>query len=148
MAYQRIKKLWPNGMPNHLTGGLLNHYREANRHSTEAAYREVDREVYRKVNQQSLPSRPRFTETPALLQSASARSLSSGEKDQGEKITGKDHRKRSREKIWENEYIRKHLQVNANCRWLPICLMPHEDYRYCMKHAEALYEGSEEHKRT
>jgi len=82
MAYRRIKKLWPNGipneMPNHLTGGLPNYYREANRYSTEAAYR---------VDRQSLPSRPRFTETPALLESASARRLSSGEKDQGEKIT-------------------------------------------------------------
>jgi len=111
MAYRRIKKLWPNGIPNgipsHLTGGLPNDYPESNRYSTEAAYRdgrrEVDEEVYHEVDRQSLPSRPRFTETPALLQSASARRLSSGEKDQvrrsQEKITGKDHGKRSQEKI-------------------------------------------------
>jgi hypothetical protein len=88
----------PNGIPNHLTGGLPNDYQEANGYSTEAAYRdthrEVDREVYHEVDRQSLPCRPRFTETPALLESAFARRLSSGEKDQGEKITGNDHRTR------------------------------------------------------
>jgi len=47
-----------------------------------------------------------------------------------------------------NYITEKHLQVNANCQWLPIFLIPHEDYRYCMKYAEALYQGSEEHKRT
>ena len=108
-------------MPNHLTGGLLNDYREANRHSTEAAYREVDREVYRKVNQQSLPSRPRFTETPALLQSASARSLSSGEKDQGEnsqeKIIGKDHGRRYG-KTNTSESIYKSMPIADDYRYV------------------------------
>jgi len=97
------RKHWPNGIPNgipnHLTGGLPNDYREANGYSTKSAYRdgrrEVDQEVYHEVDRQSLPSRARFTETPAQLESASARRLSLGEKDQGEKlqekITGKDH---------------------------------------------------------
>jgi len=44
MAYRRIKKLSPNGIPNwmpiHLTRGLPNDYREANGYSTEAAYRD------------------------------------------------------------------------------------------------------------
>jgi len=51
-------------------------------------------------------------------------------------------------KLIRNHITEKHLQVHANCQWLPIYLIPHDDYRYCMKHAEALYEGSEEHKRT
>jgi len=110
-----IKKLWPNGIPNgipnHLTGGLPNDYREANGYSTEAAYRdgrrEVDQEVYHKVDRQSLPSQPRFTETPALPESASARRLSLGEKDQGEKMTAKDHRKRSWEKREVNQDIHR-----------------------------------------
>jgi len=62
-------------------------------------HREVDREVYREVVPQSLPSRPRFSETPALLESASARRVSSGKKDQGEKITGKDHGRRYGKRI-------------------------------------------------
>jgi len=49
MAYRRIKKPWPNGipnvMPNHLARGLPNDYQEANRYSTEAAYRDGRREV-------------------------------------------------------------------------------------------------------
>jgi len=88
-----------NGIPNHLTGGLPNDYREVNGYSTEAAYqdgrREVDQEVYHEVDRQSLPSRPRFTETPALLESVSARRLSSGRRIRGrrwqQKIIGKDH---------------------------------------------------------
>jgi hypothetical protein len=45
-----------------------------------------------------------------------------------------------------NQITEKHL--HANCWWLPICLIPHEDYRYCIKYAEALYEGSEAHLNT
>jgi len=83
----------PTGMPNHLTGGLPNHYREANGYSAEVTYQyrrsEVDQDIYHKVDRQCLPTQPRFTEAPGLLESASAIRLSSGEKDQGEKITGK-----------------------------------------------------------
>jgi hypothetical protein len=146
------RKQWPNGIPNgipnHLTGGLPNDYREANGYSTEAAYRdgrrEVDQEVYHEVDRQSLPSRPRFTETPALLESASARRLSLGEKDQGEK----SQEKIMREARSQPRYPPRCPQSCAPRSSLPICLIPHEDYRYCMKHAEALYEGSEEHKHT
>jgi hypothetical protein len=95
--------------PNHLARGLPNHYQEANGYFTEAAYRdgcrEVDQEIYHEVERQSLPSRPRFTETPALLESASARGLSLGEKDQGEKMTAKDHRKR----LWEKRDVNQDI---------------------------------------
>jgi len=44
MAYRRIKKLSPNGipnlMPNHLTRGLPYDYRQDNGYSNEAAYRD------------------------------------------------------------------------------------------------------------
>jgi len=81
---------------------------------TKAAYRdtnrevdgEVDREVYREVDRQSLPSLPRFTETPAQLESASARRLSSGTKDQGEKITGK--------RSWEKQEVNLHIHRDAH----------------------------------
>ena len=151
-AYRKIKKPMrntiPNRIPNDLTGGLPNDYRVDNGHSSEAAYRDtyrgIDEEVYRKVpRQRLLPSLPRFTETLALLESASARRHASGEKDQEEK----DHRKRSREKkkltrrspiLIPKHISEKHLQVNAECEWLPKCLIPHEDYWDCMKHVEAL----------
>jgi len=89
----------PNGIPKDQET-MAERHTERNAESpylkpTKAAYRDTHREV----DQQSLPSQPRFTETPAQLESASARRLSSGKKDQGEKITGKDHRKRSQEKI-------------------------------------------------
>jgi len=49
MAYRRIKKLSPNGIPNWMTILLTrsqpNDYREANGYSTEAAYRDDHREV-------------------------------------------------------------------------------------------------------
>ena len=130
MAYGRMKELWPstirNGIPNHLTRGLPNDYQATNGYSTAAVYRdgcrevdqdtyqEVDQEVYHEVDQQSLPSRPKFTETLGLLQSASARRLSSGEKDQGirsqEKITGKYHRKRS----WEKQEVNQDIHQDAH----------------------------------
>jgi len=107
MAYQRIKKLWPNSipnvMPNHLARGLPKDYQEANGYSTEAAYRdthqEVDQEDYREVDWQSLPIRPRFAETSAVLESASARRLSSGRRTRGKRSQEKIRGERSQDKI-------------------------------------------------
>jgi hypothetical protein len=122
----------PNGIPNHLTGGLPNDYQEANGYSTEAAYRygrrEIDQEVYHEVDQQSLPSRPRFTEILALLESASARRLSLGEKDQGEKMTAKDHRKRS----WEKREVNQDIHRVAH-------RVAHQKAVYQVAHREAVY---------
>jgi hypothetical protein len=119
----------PNGIPNHLTGGLPNDHQEANGYSSEAAYRdggsEIDQEVYYEVDRQSLPSRPRVTETPALLESASARKLSLGEKDQGEKMIAKDHRKRS----WEKREVNQDIHRVA-----------HQKAVYQVAHREAVYQ--------
>ena len=96
MAYQRIKRLWPNGIPNgipnHLTGGLPNDYREANGYSTEAAYRdcrrEVDQGVYHEVDQgvyqvdQNSLKHRRYGNQPPPEHFL-----------RGRRITGKDHRK-------------------------------------------------------
>jgi len=141
MAYRRIKKLWPNGIPNeipnHLTGGLPNDYREAHGYSTKAAYRDGRREVYHEVDRQSLPNRPRFNETPALLESASARRFSLGEKDQGEKMTAKDHRKRSWEKREVNQVI--HRVAHRVAHQKAVYQVAHREAVYRVAHREAVY---------
>jgi hypothetical protein len=71
MAHYRIIMRWLNSllkdMANQLFEDLSNSYRKAAGYSTKAVYR---------ADRQTLPNRPRFTEIPALLKSASTRRLS------------------------------------------------------------------------